>query len=60
MVMKLYNWSAKEINLLFATAGVTALISTLSVRYNTRFVRDQTLLITGIGIEHDTYGDEAV
>ena len=49
MVMKLYNWSAKEINLLFAAAGIIALITSLSVRYITRFVRDQTLLITGIG-----------
>ena len=50
MVMKLYNWSATEINLLFTAAGVTALITSLSVRYITRFVRDQTLLIAGIGI----------
>lgn len=50
MVMKLYNWSATEVNLLFAAAGVTALITSLSVRYITRFVRDQTLLIAGIGV----------
>ena len=38
MVMKLYDWSATKINLLFAAAGVTALITSLSVQYITRFV----------------------
>ena len=50
MVMKLYNWSATEINLLFAAAGMTALITSFSIQYITQYVRDQTLLIAGIGI----------
>ena len=50
MVIKLYDWSSTQINLLFAGAGLISLITSLSVRYGSRRVRDQTLLIAGISI----------
>ena len=50
MVIKLYDWSATQINLLFAGAGAISLVTSLSVRYGARRIRDQTLLIAGISI----------
>lgn len=50
MVIKLYDWSATQINLLFAGAGAISLVTSLSVRYGSRRIRDQTLLIAGISI----------
>jgi len=50
MVRKLYDWSATEINLLFAGAGVVSILSSLSVRYLSRRVLDQKLLIASIMI----------
>eukprot|EP00956_Cyclotella_meneghiniana_P000192 scaffold261_cov58-Cyclotella_meneghiniana.AAC.5 len=48
MVMKLYDWSATEINLLFAGAGGVSVVTSLSIRYVSRCVRDRKLLIAGI------------
>ena len=50
MVIKLYNWSATEINLLFAIAGFISLVASISLRYISRHTQDRTLLIAGIGI----------
>eukprot|EP00956_Cyclotella_meneghiniana_P007261 scaffold9910_cov81-Cyclotella_meneghiniana.AAC.1 len=50
MVIKLYDWSATEINLLFAGAGVVSIVTSLSVRYLSRRVQDQKLLIVSIMI----------
>ena len=50
MVIKLYDWSATEINLLFAGAGVVSIVTSLSVRYLSRRVQDQKLLIASIMI----------
>ena len=50
LVITLYNWSPIQINLLFAGAGVISLITSFSVRYISRHVKDQTLLIASIVI----------
>lgn len=50
MVMKLYDWSPVQINILFAGAGVISLITSFSVRYISRHVQDQALLIASIVI----------
>ena len=50
MTIKLYNWSASEINLLFAAAGFISLIASVSMRYISQYTRDRTLLIAGLGI----------
>lgn len=48
MVIRLYQWSPVEINVLFAGAGMISLITSFSVRYISRHVQDQTLLILSI------------
>ena len=50
LVIKLYDWSPAQINLLFAGAGFLSLITCFSVRYISRRVKDQTLLIASIVI----------
>ena len=50
LVITLYNWSPIQINLLFAGAGMISLITSFSVRYISRHVQDQTLLIASIVI----------
>ena len=48
VVIRLYQWSPLEINILFAGAGMISLITSFSVRYISRHVKDQTLLIFSI------------
>ena len=50
MVIKLYDWSPVQINMLFVGAGAISLITSFLVRYISRHVRDQTLLIASIVI----------
>ena len=50
MVMKKYNWSLTQINLLFAGAGFVSLVTSLSVRYLSRRIRDPNLLIASVVI----------
>lgn len=50
MVIRLYSWSPIQINLLFAGAGLISLVTSFSVRYLSRQVQDQTLLIASIVI----------
>ena len=50
MVIKFYNWSTREINLLFATAAFISLLASISIRFINQHVQDRTLMIASIGI----------
>lgn len=50
MVMRLYDWSPFQINLLFVGSGIISLITSFMVRYISRYIQDQTLLLSSIVI----------
>ena len=48
VAMLLYSWDVLETNLLCLGAGMLSLVTALSVRYLTRYVEDQTMLLVSI------------